>query len=87
METIPTLSEKLNYIQGKGKHISIWDDHIMGKRPLSLQLELDPLKTWMAEHGLNYLHEISSWNNRSRIWSNWKSFSFSMCLCFIYIIV
>ena len=63
----------LFWIPGNGKQIKLWEDSIMGEKPLGLFPGIRNLKIWMKENSLETLWDISSWEDEGDcVWKDWN---------------
>jgi hypothetical protein len=61
-ESAPIIQDKLTWIPGNRKLISIWNESILGKTPLNQIIVLQPIKVWMIAYNLETLFDISKWS-------------------------
>lgn len=69
--SLPVIKSKLTWIPGNGKLISIWNDSILKKSPLSQDESLRLIKDWLAHQNKFTKYDISIWNVL-RSWSGWN---------------
>lgn len=67
----PLICDKLMWILGNRKLISIWIDNIMGNEPLEKNIELTPLHNWMDKQNLKTLFDNSEWEETIGQWLKW----------------
>jgi hypothetical protein len=72
IRALDSFKDRLYWIPGNGKSISIWKDQILGDPPLNQNGELDNIKNWMQSRNLHTLWDISRWgNDEERSWESW----------------
>ena len=59
----------LYWIPGDGKTISIWNDSILGETPIGACSEVENLKRWILNKGVNSLWDLSTWEGNN--WIGW----------------
>ena len=69
LKALPQFMDGLYWVPGNGKHISLWNDTILGKIPP----HLPHLQQRMEALGLKTIWDISTWeNSESQRWAGWK---------------
>eukprot|EP00253_Pinus_taeda_P007045 PITA_07045 len=61
-KTLPLFKPSISKVPGNGRHISIWEDRIMGMEAREMSPKYRPLQQWMAEANLKTLFDISLWD-------------------------
>ena len=73
LKSLSLLKTDLHWIPGNGKHINIWDDPIMGMKPIGQNPRMAQLKIYLQSQNITTLWSESARDtNNNNSWKGWQ---------------
>jgi hypothetical protein len=73
LRALEHLKENIHWIPGNGKKINIWEDPILGSKPLNQSEGMENIKIWLQNNNRKTLWDISEWEEGDNSpWKKWN---------------